>query len=324
MYPPLPLAPVIEQPPFEDRLLVEVVVDTCLKSSRGAVADRHDPHLPTERRRRRDGRLPDLLDTYPHRRRPRGLGERGVPALALRRRAAQEGGGSRHDRCRVGDLAGFVYDGRRGGPPRRLRADRGPARRSAGTRTTPSEVEALPGRYIAIDAAEGTTCAVTEDGEAVCWGSDRIGLGSPAGPLHDDQHHQRLHLCADRGRRGGVLGEPQRACPRAAGSGGRCRGELAVGVDARSPFGQVCRDHRGALVLRRRKPSVRLRRQSEWWLRLLAIQRKVPAVRAAGIVAGGRRRGGRPGCGRLLCGERLRRSPLRVERGPLRGDQHGP
>ena len=29
-YPPLPLAPVIEQPPFEDRLLVEVVVDTCL------------------------------------------------------------------------------------------------------------------------------------------------------------------------------------------------------------------------------------------------------------------------------------------------------
>ena len=30
VYPPLPLAPVIEQPPFEDRLLVEVVVDTCL------------------------------------------------------------------------------------------------------------------------------------------------------------------------------------------------------------------------------------------------------------------------------------------------------
>ncbi len=30
VYPPLPLAPVIERPPFDDRLLVEVVVDTCL------------------------------------------------------------------------------------------------------------------------------------------------------------------------------------------------------------------------------------------------------------------------------------------------------
>ena len=46
----------------------------------------------------------------------------------------------------------------------------------------PLEVETLPGRYIAIDAAEGTTCAVKENGEAVCWGSDESAADAPPGP----------------------------------------------------------------------------------------------------------------------------------------------
>ena len=78
----------IERPPFDDRVLVRVVVDTCLKPAGSTVVDRNDPHLPPKRHGGRDGRLPDLLDAHPHRRRPRGLGERGVPALVLRRRAA--------------------------------------------------------------------------------------------------------------------------------------------------------------------------------------------------------------------------------------------
>ena len=45
----------------------------------------------------------------------------------------------------------------------------------------PSEVETLPGRYIAIDASEGTTCTITEDGEPVCWGSDDSASDAPSG-----------------------------------------------------------------------------------------------------------------------------------------------
>ena len=43
------------------------------------------------------------------------------------------------------------------------------------------EAVALPGPYIAIDAAGGTTCAVTAGGEPVCWGSDESAAGAPPG-----------------------------------------------------------------------------------------------------------------------------------------------
>ena len=90
---PSPLAPVIESPPFEDRLQVEVVVDTCLRlrqdpSLRAAVLD-----LPPQRRHRGHGRLLQRLqrcvDARAHRRRPRGLGQRRLPALGIGRRAAR-------------------------------------------------------------------------------------------------------------------------------------------------------------------------------------------------------------------------------------------
>ena len=101
-HPPPPLDPVIERPPFDDRLLVEVVVDTCLNLREepsldapilaclpnGAVPETDDFVL-----------YPATLDAPPHRRRPRGLGEHGVPALVLRRRAARgvAGAGVRRD-----------------------------------------------------------------------------------------------------------------------------------------------------------------------------------------------------------------------------------
>ncbi len=41
------------------------------------------------------------------------------------------------------------------------------------------EAIVLPGRYIAIEEAGGETCAITENGDSVCWGSGAPGRDDP-------------------------------------------------------------------------------------------------------------------------------------------------
>ena len=182
VYPPLPLAPVIEQPPFEDRLLVEVVVDTCLNLREEHALDASIlACLP-------NGAVAETDDYYSwnwpndwmHIRTDDGL-EGWASAEYLRWHS---------DGVRLEETPAGTESATSPGPFTAV-AVGGHYAACALTEdgeavcwdaNDPSEVETLPGRYIAIDAAEGTTCAVTEGGEAVCWGSDESASDAPPGP----------------------------------------------------------------------------------------------------------------------------------------------
>ena len=180
-----PLEAVIEHPPFDDRLLVEVVVDTCLNVREqpwldapvvtcllhGTVAETDDfeqfwPY--------------DLKFEWIHIRTDDGL-EGWASAEYLRWHSdgvrLEKTPAGTESATSPGPFTTVAVGGHRAAC---ALTEAGEA--VCWNADDPSEVEALPGRYIAIDAAEGTTCAVTEDGEAVCWGSDESASEAPPGP----------------------------------------------------------------------------------------------------------------------------------------------
>ena len=52
-------------------------------------------------------------------------------------------------------------------------------------RNTGGETEPPPGRYTTVSSGPDYTCALTEAGEAVCWGENRPEQPAPP-PLHGD------------------------------------------------------------------------------------------------------------------------------------------
>ena len=169
-WPPLPLAPVIERPPFDDRLFVEVVVDTCLNLreapsltapiltclSNGAVAETDDfvTHPQHWMHLRTAGGLEGWASAEYLRWHSDGVRLEESPGpfttVAV---------GGHYDACALTEAGEAV----------------------CWNANDPGATATLPGRYSAIDAAEGTTCAVTEEGEAVCWRSDESASEAPPG-----------------------------------------------------------------------------------------------------------------------------------------------
>ena len=179
-----PLEAVIEHPPFDDRLLVEVVVDTCLNVreqpwldapvvtclQHGTVAETDDfeQFWPYE-----------LMSEWMHIRTDDGL-EGWASAEYLRWHSdgvrLEETPAGAESATSPGPFTAVAVGGHRAAC---ALTEAGEA--VCWDASDPAEVETLPGRYIAIDADGGTTCAVTEDGEAVCRGSDESASEAPPG-----------------------------------------------------------------------------------------------------------------------------------------------
>ncbi len=157
----------IERPPFDDRLLVEVVVDTCLNL-------REEPSLDAPVLTcLPEGAVVETEEYQPgwmHIRTDDGI-EGWASAEYLRWYSdgvrLEEAPGPFTTVAVGGDYAACAL------------TEAGKA--MCWNANDPLAVGTLPGRYIAIDAAEGTTCAVAEDGEAVCWGSDAAASEAPPG-----------------------------------------------------------------------------------------------------------------------------------------------
>ena len=61
------------------------------------------------------------------------------------------------------------------------------------------QTDTPPGRYIAIDTGWGYACALTEDGEAVCWGSPAwwdYGQADPPPGLYTSISASECRTCA--------------------------------------------------------------------------------------------------------------------------------
>ncbi len=183
-----PLDPVIEFPPFEDRLFVEVVVDTCLNL-------REEPTLeaailaclPSGAVAEAD----DYNDWWWSRDEPGWLHLRtddGLEGWASAEYLRWRSDGVRLEEAAPADTAAAEPETPRGpfatvavGGHRDACALTEAGRAVCWDRDDAGAANVLPGRYIAIDADGGTTCAVTEDGEAACWGADASASDAPPG-----------------------------------------------------------------------------------------------------------------------------------------------
>ena len=176
-YAPPPLEPVVEQPPFDDRFLIEVVVDTCLNL-------REEPSfaapilacLP-------NGAVTEVAETddytsgrWASRRWLHLRTDDGLEGWASAEFLRWHSGGVRLEET-TGPFTTVAVGGHYDACAL-TEAGKAVCWNANDSRLTAT----LPGRYIAIDAAEGTTCAVKEDGEAVCWGSDESASDAPPGP----------------------------------------------------------------------------------------------------------------------------------------------